>query len=250
MAPHRSFKVAPVSPLDSLRTSLAKNTALYRLALHQPIESKMRFDQWYRINISIVTEMGLLLTSQKLKETFPYGIRLTCSIYHHQQQGLCDAPLEIEPLMKDVWEADSVTIAPWPGFAPMSCHGGFKYHLPNDMILSDACYLVIQPSIHSDAIMPLVIGPIKVDPHQGSPLPTIRGWESATTTIDGLIQNQIHHKYAVNDTSQLLIKEHWCCGTAGKVWDSALLLTALFAHAIYSNPDRFANHRILDLSAG
>ncbi|KAI8332810.1 putative methyltransferase-domain-containing protein [Chlamydoabsidia padenii] len=255
MPTFKSSRVVPTSPEDSLTNTLAKNTALYRLALQQPIQTHIRSNQWYRININIVTEMGLLLTRRKLDETFAYGIRLTCSIYHHQVDDATGTTmLEIEPLMKDIWDSDTVAIAPWPGFAPKSCHGGLKYRLPPSALWSESCYFVIQSTNHTDCIMPLVVGPVHFQHEESSMLssqPSIRGWESVVATINkDPFQNQIHHKCSVNDKSQLLIKEHWSCGTPGKVWDSALLLTALFAHAVYCDPDRFANHRILDLSAG
>jgi hypothetical protein len=48
----------------------------------------------------------------------------------------------------------------------------------------------------------------------------------------------------------LVIKEKWELGTPGKIWDSALVLSQMFAEMIQINPKKFDKVRILDLSAG
>ncbi|CAO3588083.1 unnamed protein product [Absidia cylindrospora] len=274
MSNFRSYKVAPISPVDSLNNSLTKNTALHRLIVQHPIQSHLQLEKWYRVNVDIVTEMGILLTPHKLEEEFQHGIRLTCSMYHHnanRQNDEAQLMVEVEPLMKDIWDADTAAIAPWPGFAPKSCHGGFKYRLSTTTISPqpsvpvvlpcEPCYLMIQSTSHADSILPIVLGPVHFD--QSFPTPLNHPWEKsfqADSTCckcamidhreDPVNHINIHRKMTVKDGCHLLIKERWNCGTPGKLWDSALLMTSLFANAIYKHPDRFANHRILDLSAG
>ncbi|RUO95849.1 putative methyltransferase-domain-containing protein [Jimgerdemannia flammicorona] len=127
---------------------------------------------------------------------------------------------------------------------------------------------------HSINVMPLVIGPLSIvaddggDDSGGSPpaaevpgLPTtsvpIRFWdadESLHETYrtfplpDFPTSTGSHRKRAGG--RHLLIQESWDSGIPGKVWDSALVLSAFFANMIARSPKWLEGKHVVDLSAG
>ncbi|KAL0078573.1 putative methyltransferase-domain-containing protein [Phycomyces blakesleeanus] len=154
--------------------------------------------------------------------------------------------------------------APWPGFQN-SALGGLEYRIRSgsiDSLPKKPFYLYIRPLASSLSlsvqnhnsqnldVLPLAIGPISITnkPVDSSAYESIIPWGP-----EEFQTNQNHRALAYPGdgiTRYFLLKERWGCGTPGKLWDSAIVLSNMFSTWFINNPQGLAGRRIIDLSAG
>lgn len=253
---------------EEFRQKLEKHFSLYRINLRSPLVSQVSIDQWYRIDLLLVNELGLF----RRADIEPDGqVIVTCELYSpNDKQGITpfsypDPDYELDIRASRVFTEgqlkEEMTI---PGFEH-SGRGALEYrvrrktqHAPRKPF-----YLQIKPTElvrfpkqqekNLDFILPLVVGPIEVIPDlepsvQDTSLP-LELWNHSS------IPDMVYEGYRVFSTSEqppvnIAIHEMWDSGIPGKIWDSALVMLDVIKNMIEYHPEYIDQKHILDLSAG
>ncbi|KAI7864952.1 putative methyltransferase-domain-containing protein [Mucor mucedo] len=244
----RSFN-AGNEVVEDYYNTLQRYSTLYRILLSRAYSTETTFNQWNRIDLKLVNELGLTLTHLQKKNCW---LEIDCHLLVEKNGHFftcTEYQIACRPLQHDAWEFNSNSdIA---GFHHDS-EGDFEYMISNidEAFVSDPqqhYYIQIFPTCKPQQIIqafPLVIGPIAIEDQQT----TVH--HSNQWCDNRVLSQSIFHACCVQEHTFLVIKENWELGTPGKMWDSALVLSQMFSDKIKSDPTRFKNHRILDLSAG
>lgn len=231
--------------VEDYYSTLQRYSTLYRILLSRPYSTETTFNQWNRIDLKLVNELGLTLNHiQKVNCWLEIDCHLL--VERNGQFVTCtEYQIFCRPLQHDAWEFNSNSdIA---GFHH-DTEGDFEYMITvvDEGVLFDQNYYIqIFPTCKPQQIIqafPLVIGPISIEKQQ-----TIANNEWCDSKP---VSQDIFHACCVKDHTFLVIKENWELGTPGKMWDSALVLSQMFSDKIKSDPTRYKDRRILDLSAG
>jgi hypothetical protein len=240
--------------LDDYYYYLQRYSVLYRILLARPYSTHITLNNWHRIDLKLVNELGLTLTGQQRDQCW---LQVDCQLLVEKQgliRSCSECHIVCRPLQHDAWE-----------FTAFSDIAGFQNdtegHLEYKITMRDEglglspfstqtkYFLRIYPTDQVQQTVkafPLVIGPLyttedKViaDNNNNSVI-----WK------EPLVSQDIFHGYSLQDDSFLVIKEDWNLGTPGKMWDSALVLSQLLCDKIQQDPTCFKGQRLLDLSAG
>lgn len=231
--------------------SLQKYSTLYRILLSRPYVNEIRLQQWNRIDLKIVNELGLTLKGSQRKNCW---LQVDCKLLVEKKGNFVksvDYQVQCRPVQHDAWEFN--TDSDIAGFC-YSTNGDLEYAIVSNENnrVSPSCqfYIQILPTcqrLQTLQAFPLVIGPIKiVDDTDNKNSNGLNGWgrEVRAESQDSF------HSCSIPDQSYLMIKEKWELGTPGKMWDSALVISQMISDVIKTDPSRFSGHHILDLSAG
>ncbi|KAG2234045.1 putative methyltransferase-domain-containing protein [Thamnidium elegans] len=235
----KTSKVQALSLLsdESFSKSLYKNCNLLRIVLHRSIENNIVLNKWYRIDLKLVTEMGLLM------DQHPHFIHLTCKLLIKNKFNLQHL-IDTRPIAEDAWDPE---VAQSEGFHCYKPIGGIEYRINASAaaIQSTPFYitLITSSSVTTAAqILPLTVGPIFIAETQPE-----RDWYP-----DNLLEGQQYRalQSCLSESTYFLLKEQWNDGTPGKIWDSAIVMTKIFLKLFANDSNHLSNKRILDLSAG
>ncbi|KAI8875804.1 hypothetical protein K501DRAFT_263220 [Backusella circina FSU 941] len=241
------------NPEEDYYESIQKYTKLYRILLARPCATNIVIDKWNRIDLELVSELGLRPKGEKEMHCW-LELDVELLIQVGKRIAISESlNIQIRPIQHDAWDFNDTSGI--TGFQ-YSTLGDFEYAIslksksPCLRIKYPNCYLKILPKGKSGQtvqVLPLVVGPISLN--NASDLGYGEGkW--ALDTPKSFHSTDSFHAYCLPDQSFLVIKEKWDLGTPGKIWDSALVLSQMFAEMIQINPKRFDKLRILDLSAG
>jgi hypothetical protein len=244
---------------DDFYESLSKYSTLYRILLSKPCVNEVHLNQWNRLDLQLVNELGLPLRGAKEKECY---LQVDAELLLQQGKKVVSSSaaqfvIHTRPIQRDAWDFfdDPSAIS---GFQH-NTKGGFEYKINTRGVKekqAQTCYLKVYPVQNVDEnrmegqatvrAFPLVIGPIVIKPASSRKKVDMyqNDWSSKWFSQDSF------HVFHMLDASYLVIKEIWKLGTPGKMWDSAIVLSQMFTEMIQANPARFDKKRILDLSAG
>lgn len=268
---------------------LSYNQSLFRINLHKSIQKAIRLEQWSRMDLCLVNEMGLPLVDD-MKDNVK--VQLECKVLSKGRHNFVDSQLydiEIRPLQDDAWSSNEQKDQYSIGFYNSS-YGGLEYRLQyrqNADIELEASqcheiYLYIQQaslenSSHAAKVLPLVIGPMLINkPIQSTKdicTSSVPMWSaivaqkpypatSPCKTVDNGFWDQKQHTnrsyraYPLPSLARrryqhyVLMEEKWKLGMPGKIWDGALVATDIFAKRLKRDPSFLDNRHVLDLSAG
>lgn len=221
---------------DFFFKSLYTNSKLLRIVLQRSIRQFIKYDKWYRINLKLVTEMGLPVDTYKDPIILSGSMLISRSGYYENSGSI-----ETRPISADNWEPE---IANSEGFNPHSSLGALEYRIgSSDSHLETLpFYISLQVVDEKRDILPLCVGPIWIQNQQDD---TNENW---WTFPHSKIEQQQYRALQVKSqqSKYFLIKEQWEDGTPGKIWDSALFMVDV----MISNFHLLYGKRILDLSAG
>ncbi|KAI8144992.1 putative methyltransferase-domain-containing protein [Fennellomyces sp. T-0311] len=238
--------------------SLHRHSILHRLVLARPFSPTLTLDKWHRIDLEVVNELGLSLKGNKDAKCC---MSLSCHLFvvDGTHGGLTKAPtalkLEYRPLQVDNW--DNSVPADLPGFHS-SGTGGIEVKVTTSQSLGSLQYTTkakyfVRVAPVCDAYktldaLPLTLGPMDIQQQR---------IESITWSNDRLSSVATFRQYALDSLApQLLqgrffvVKEGWKMGTPGKIWDSALVMSDMFAKRIMQERDCLKGRHVVDLSAG
>ncbi|KAI8886721.1 hypothetical protein K501DRAFT_213257 [Backusella circina FSU 941] len=264
--PHRLLPTTLYTPPEEedFYESLSKYSTLYRILLFKPCINEVYLNQWNRLDLQLVNELGLPLRGAKERECY---LQVDAELLLQQgkrivSSGATQFTIQTRPIQRDAWDFfdDPSAIS---GFQH-NTRGGLEYKVSLDMkhsmVRDQTCYLKVNPVVNGGSkdenrvagqptvrAFPLVIGPFVVKPESASQKEVDlyqKDWSSKCFAQDSF------HVFHMLDKSYLMIKEIWHLGTPGKMWDSAIVLSQMFTEMIHANPARFHKKRILDLSAG
>lgn len=219
-----------VLPLEtSFSKPLYKNSNLLRVVLHRRIENRIQLKEWYRIDLKLVTEMGLLM------DQHPHLIKLTCTILVNNKSSLTHQ-IQSRPISEDAWDPDA---AKSEGFLPFKSIGGIEYRLIS-AVQEGPFYLSFTTT--DSRVLSLTVGPIYIqDKQEQDWLPTLHDLEG---------QQYRALQSSLSKSTYFLLREQWNFGTPGKIWDSAIVMTDILLKIFATDPTHLSNKRVLDLSAG
>lgn len=233
-------KVTPSSLIfdDHFFKRLYTNSNLPRIILHRPIQQRITYGTWYRIDLRLVTEMGLTINSHDAPITLSCHMLMNCSGYYKHVTILKSRAISSE----NAWEPE---VAKSEGFKAQHSIGGLEYrlttfqHIPEDQPF----FITLQVTDQESNILPLCVGPVWVSNEKHDILEKNGdGWAHERIQQE---QQQCRLLKAGQDR-YFLVKEQWDDGVPGKIWDSALVLADL----LNKNYNLLVGKRILDLSAG
>lgn len=255
---------------DEFRAKLEKHFSLYRINLRSPIASQVVLDQWYRVDLLLVNELGLF----RRADIEPDGqVIMTCDLYSPHQDSItpfsyndCDWQIDIRACHSFAEGKLSIEPLPVPGFVN-SGKGAFEYRIsskhPNSSVSrGQNKFLHIRPTHlvrfpkkqqqqdKLDIILPLVIGPIEIVSEtlvKDTSLP-LELWQEQDMPM-------VYDSFRVFSTSinppvNIAIHEMWDSGIPGKIWDSALVMLDVIKNMIDQHPEYIDQKHTLDLSAG
>lgn len=258
---------------EEFRAKLEKHFSLYRINLRTPIASHIAPEQWYRVDILLVNEIGLF----RRADIVPDGqVVVSCDLYTpEEQQGITpfsleDNDWEIEIRAAPAFNEGKVSTQPQPapGFYA-SGKGTFEYRVrpKHKDAKRGKRFLNIQPKQlvnfpqkqqqqqntpkTVDIILPLVIGPIEIIPdldHNDDTHLPLELWKHQTDAMvyDGYRSFSTSMHPPVN----IAIHEMWDSGIPGKIWDSALVMLDVMKNIIEHHPEYIDAKHTIDLSAG
>lgn len=237
IAKKRNTKVLPLSTDESFSKPLYRNSNLLRVVLHRPIENSIKLNKWYRIDLKLVTEMGLLM------DQHPYLIKLTCKVLVKNKFSLDTHQIECRPISEDAWDPDA---ARSEGFHPRKPIGGIEYRInSNAAIQHDPFYISLTrtSAMNVTNILSLTVGPIYIQDNNIE-----QNWSPTKNNLEG--QQYRTLQSSLSNSTYFLLKEQWDFGTPGKIWDSAIVMTNILLKIFAMNSNHLSNKRVLDLSAG
>lgn len=249
---------------EEFRAKLEKHFSLYRINLRTPIASRVGPNQWYRVDILLVNELGLF----RRADIEPNGqVTVSCDLNVPQPQGMTplfednDWSLDIRPApsFSEGQLSDKASLV--PGFCS-SGKGAFEYRIrsKHEQPKAGQRYLHIKPTqlvnfpqnanASLQVILPLVIGPIDIVPdlkQNDTHLP-LELWKNQDMAM-------VYDGYRLFSTSiqppvNIAIHEMWDSGIPGKIWDSALVMLDVMKNLIKIHPEYIDGKHTLDLSAG
>lgn len=251
---------------EEFRVKLEKHFSLYRINLRSPIASQVAPEQWYRVDVLLVNEIGLF----RRADIEPNGqVIISCDLYTPDKQSITPFSLD-----DDDWEIEiraapafnegklSSQPQPAPGFHA-SGKGTFEYRVRpkhneskrGKKFLHITPKQLIQFPRHAaknvDIILPLVIGPIEIMPdlnHENDTHLPLELWKHQTEAM-------VYEGYRSFSTSlrppvNIAIHEMWDSGIPGKIWDSALVMLDVMKNIIQHHPEYIDAKHTIDLSAG
>lgn len=259
---------------EEFRAKLEKHFSLYRINLRSPLASQVAPDHWYRVDLLLVNELGLFRRS----DIEPDGqVILACDLYTPNADGGItpfsyvdpDWELEIRPARAFAEGQLSKDALPVPGFVS-SGKGAFEYRIRSKHTATAASttkqakFLHMRPTqlldfpkekrsdYNLETILPLVIGPIEIDPTLQPTSDTALPLELWPNSAD---VKMVYEGYRVFSTSEsppvnIAIHEMWDSGIPGKIWDSALVMLDVIKNMIHLHPEYIDQKHMLDLSAG
>lgn len=226
-AKNRKSKVVPLIQ-DSFSKPLYRNSNLMRIVLHRRIENSIQLTKWYRIDLKLVTEMGLVM------DQHPHLIKLTCHILVNNK--FSPHQIDCRPISEDAWDPDA---AKSEGFLPHKPIGGIEYRI-NTALQVPFFYLSLKT--HVSNVLALTVGPIYIQ---------VRNEQTQSPRPNDLEGQQYRAlKSSLSNSTYFLLKEKWNFGTPGKIWDSAIVMTDILFKIFAADPTHLSNKRVLDLSAG
>ncbi|KAK4517359.1 uncharacterized protein ATC70_000694 [Mucor velutinosus] len=260
---------------EEFRAKLEKHFSLYRINLRSPLASQVAPDHWYRVDLLLVNELGLFRRS----DIEPDGqVILACDLYTpNTDEGITpfscvdpDWELEIRPARTFTEGQLSKDALPVSGFVS-SGKGAFEYRIRSKHSSATTAstakqtkFLHMRPvqlvnfpkekrsDYNTENILPLVIGPIEIDPALQPTLDTslpLELWPNSAAV------KMVYDGYRVFSTSEnppvnIAIHEMWDSGIPGKIWDSALVMLDVMKNMIDLHPEYIDQKHTLDLSAG
>lgn len=226
---------------ESFQKRLYTNSNILRIVLHKPIRENISLDTWYRIDMKLVTEMGLTT------DRHASPIQVSCNVLY--KNNFCHGKFRIQtrPVAEDAWDPE---VAKSEGFNAYNPIGGIEYKIDsydddgNDH--SIPFYITLNANKRKD-ILPLTVGPFFINSASG-----IEGWQETSENINELEGQQYRtlSSSLSDSTTYFLLKEQWDFGTPGKIWDSAIIMTNVLLSVCQADPTYLSNKRLLDLSAG
>ncbi|GAA5802273.1 hypothetical protein HPULCUR_007736 [Helicostylum pulchrum] len=242
LAKSNKVQALPLLSDESFSKSLYNNCNLLRIVLHRSIENNIVVNKWYRIDLKLVTEMGLLM------DQHPYSVHLTCNMLIKNKFGLQHL-IDTRPITEDAWDPE---VAQSEGFLCYKPIGGIEYRINASAaaLQGTPFYITMTTSSSSSSssitaaaqILPLTVGPIFIAETQRE-----RDWYP-----DNLLEGQQYRalQSCLSGSIYFLLKEQWNDGTPGKIWDSAIIMTKILLKLFASDSNHLSNKRVLDLSAG
>ncbi|CAO0789753.1 unnamed protein product [Mucor circinelloides] len=262
---------------EEFRAKLEKHFSLYRINLRSPLASQVAPGHWYRVDLLLVNELGLFRRS----DIEPDGqVILACDLYTPNTDGgitpfSCKDPdweLEIRSARAFTEGQLSKDALPVPGFVH-SGKGAFEYRIRSKHTNATATatptakqtkFLHMRPiqlvnfpkekrsDYNLETILPLVIGPIEIDPALQPTFDTslpLELWHNSAAV------KMVYEGYRVFSTSDnppvnIAIHEMWDSGIPGKIWDSALVMLDVIKKMMDIHPEYIDQKHTLDLSAG
>lgn len=217
-------------PLDDLfHKSLYRSSNLLRIVLRKPISQLIGLGEWNRINIKLVTEMGLPVFSHTESIELSGKILINQSGYYQYVESI-----ETRPITLDNWEPE---MARFEGFNAFTSLGALEYRI--NLPPPPSFYITLQAT--TQKILPLCLGPFEIIK---TPTKDCYCWPYSDNGIQK--EQQQYRALSICREQYFLIKEQWEDGMPGKIWDSALVVVNI----LLSNPRVLSGKRILDLSAG
>jgi hypothetical protein len=270
-------------------SQLNYNQLLYRIVLQRSTQKVLRLQQWSRVDLSLVNEMGLP-SCQNISANIQ--VQLSCKLLTRRSDSFVEDArylVDTQPLQDDAWgyEDQQSPSANTIGFN-LSNRGGLQFRIRpsvNDKLdpRSHNVYLYIFQS-HAERdpltackVLPLVIGPLAINDtndHLGlDPYSVPSMWSdvvsknsaaqpTAATSLHSVNQGFWDQKQETNrsyraypfrcgqEERYILLEENWKSGMPGKIWDGALVITDIFAKRLAKDPSFLDNVHIMDLSAG
>lgn len=270
-------------------SQLNYNQLLYRIILQRSTQKVLRLQQWSRVDLSLVNEMGLP-SCQNISANIQ--VQLSCKLLRRRSHTFVEDTryvVDTQPLQDDAWGYDDQqspstnTI----GFN-LSNRGGLQFRLrpsENDKLdpSSHNVYLYIFQShgerdpLAACKVLPLAIGPLVINdkkdhlnldsysvPSMWSDVvsKSLADQPIAATSLHSVNEGfwdqkqETHRSYRAypfrlgSDERYILLEENWKCGMPGKIWDGALVITDIFAKRLAKDPSFLDNVHIVDLSAG
>ncbi|KAI7864704.1 putative methyltransferase-domain-containing protein [Spinellus fusiger] len=247
---------------EAFRQKLEAHFALYRLNLRFPLVSHVIPNQWYRMDLLLVNEVGLF----RRADIEPDGtVNIGCEIRiasQHSMAPLCiDPSWSIETRPAHSWErgVSSLSNTAIPGFQG-SGRGALEYRivfLENQEMLDGPRYLRFFPTKlqrfpkntdkpDPNTILPLMVGPIHITStlqlNHLSYFP-LEYWPKET--------EMVYDTFRLFGTdNNIVIHEAWDSGIPGKIWDSALVMLEFLKRMSVMKPDYLHEKHSVDLSAG
>ncbi|CAO3648168.1 unnamed protein product [Mucor hiemalis] len=220
---------------ESFQKALYTNANIFRIVLHKPVREKIAFNKWYRIDMKLVTEMGLTTDRHALP------IQVNCNVLYNNKFGEGRFKIQTRPVTEDAWDPE---VAKSEGFNPYNAIGGIEYKIDQGEI-DKPFYISLFANKRKD-ILPLTVGPFFINNESG-----IEGWQETNEKMNEL-EGQQYRTLAssLSDNTCFLLKEQWDFGTPGKIWDSAIVMTNVLLGVCQLDPTYLSNKRVLDLSAG
>jgi hypothetical protein len=264
---------------EEFRAKLEKHFSLYRITLRSPLASQVIPNNWYRVDVLLVNELGLF----RRADIEPNGqVIVSCELYKPASSSQTDSGITPFSIQDDDWEieiraAPSLTqgrleaesTAVVPGFCS-SGKGAFLYRIrpknSNNSSTGGKRFLHIKPTQFinfpkqqkqeqsTDIILPLVIGPIEIIPNiqpqvNDTSLP-LELWRTKGEDIEMVYEGYRVFSTSANPPVNIAIHEMWDSGIPGKIWDSALVMLDVMKRMIQFHPEYIDGKHTLDLSAG
>ncbi|KAG1146099.1 hypothetical protein G6F37_005888 [Rhizopus arrhizus] len=220
---------------SGFKLSLYKNSKVYRIVLNNPVKSsKICLNRWNRIDLKLVTEMGLPVMATE------QPIVTSCKLLQRETIGYTESKdllIDCRPVAADSWEGMNDK-------ASNDQTGCFEYRIIlNNKTCSNNTFFIY---IHADELslhaLPLCLGPFQLI--QDLTPEKRLFWDDTTHDVN------MHRVLPLDDQHHLVLKEMWDNGTPGKLWDSALMMSQIIIRLFKCNKEFLSGLRIMDLSAG
>ncbi|KAI8365975.1 putative methyltransferase-domain-containing protein [Radiomyces spectabilis] len=265
---------------EEFRAKLEAHFAVYRLNLRYPLIANVVPGAWYRVDLILVNELGLF----RRADMVPDGeVELDCQLLEPAYESL--APLQqdnqwcITVRPASLWENDRIeaaqegTVAGFHG----SGKGAFEYMIQakkgstsSSSLVGGPRYLCVRAArwkkfashITDITILPLVLGPIQLDPSLTLDTTTLtqrptEQWPEFTAMVHQgyrlFLQDTDNTAGPTNTAiraNNVVIEESWDAGIPGKIWDSALVMLQLVERLVSHQAYKLVNQHVVDLSAG
>lgn len=261
--------------------SLHRHSVLYRVVLKRPFFYRIPIGEWYRFDLELVNELGLSLKGDRERLCY---MRLSCELLvkEENQDGMqiaTDYQIETRPLQLNAWDflPGSSSAPESPGFNHSGVGGiefrlleveGGEWQRTAKTKCSKKYYIRILPTFDSDQTLhalPLTCGPLEVVGGDDAATEANKlEWAASDVRSESMQRAFSLDRLSVCGTEAssglptppglfeklFVVKEGWTLGTPGKMWDSALILSDMFAKKIMRQPNCLEGRHIIDMSAG
>ncbi|KAG1468780.1 hypothetical protein G6F56_003639 [Rhizopus delemar] len=225
---------------SAFKLSLYKNSNVYRIVLNNPVKtSKVYLERWNRIDLKLVTEMGLPMMINE--QSIPISCKL---LQRNTKHGYIESEnilIECRPAVTDSWNTEDIVYEQSNAYT-----GCFEYRVIAKKTEFDRdFFIIIQTEDHRSPqhSLPLCLGPFQLQDTPAIPDERLL-WDDITHDVN------THRVLPLGDCYYLILKEMWDNGTPGKLWDSALVISHIITRLFKENKEFLSGLRIMDLSAG
>ncbi|KAI8336507.1 putative methyltransferase-domain-containing protein [Chlamydoabsidia padenii] len=219
--------------------------SLLRIVSSQKI--RLTLDGWYRLDLKLLDEFGALLQGERAKLI---TMGLVCELLDGTR--VCsESTIRWRALHYDVWTDDVTTAKTIVGF-DRSGSGGLEFKIDSVVAPLNRLYIRIVPEPHQALLaLPVVIGPLS-DITFDTGLFRMKDLDVVHRFPQCMPLDQETYRAFKLDIMNwyFMVQEGWHLGTPGKVWDSVLIISDMFAQDIIERPDCLEHCHLLDLSAG